>query len=432
MFQSSTPQNDPQSAPPAAERSMASKMLWPLLSLVIVAAIAIGLAYWWNARATDGARVARDPKEAVVQGIERLIASKNGMFEFTAARATLDALDDKPVDVINDPFSLNAKGSLNSPMDSLYAGLKVRISSVYAITGPTSTEMGLDLNIKGDSLAFQMMTRTFGEDIFLQLAAFEMKEKLPVNLSPILGTWINVNVRQMLNDFGAGLGAAAGANEQLLSAIEDQPTRFIVTDSAVYAKAFADVMRRHDLLTITSVGEGMYQLEKKSGVTEAQTEAFVRDLAQTIVQQYVRDVDAAIAATTKAGDMKGVEQLRKFRSDLVTEVGEDGSKGADELIKSMESNSEEGEAEEDNGQAKAEFLVQVNPRTGVAESFVLQPVTSYTGKDLRSVEPITLTFSKLNSGIRVERPAQFKSVYEMLPVFTGMLMGAGELEGAKE
>ncbi len=428
MSQTPVPEHDTMSMPPAAERSLASKMLVPLISLVVVASIAIGFAYWWTNRATDGAvAVSSDPKEAVIQGIERLIASKDGAFEFTAAKETFEAVDDRPT---TQPDGLAPISEANG---GLYDGVQVRVSGVFAMTGPTTTQSSLDFDITGKELGFQMMTRSFGNDIFLQLAKFDVKQGLPVNLSPVLGTWININVQQALNDFGAGLGAVAGSeNEGILKMIEAQPTRFIVTDSAVYGKIMGDVLRRHDVMTSTKVSENAYRLEERPGITEQQTEALVRDVVKSFVQQYLRDVDAAIVATTKAGDTKGVEQLRTYRADLVKEVGEDGSKGADEVIKSMEQDGEAATAQVDKGQEKTEFIVQVNQRTGVADALVIQPVTSYMGKDLRAVQPMKLTFTKLNTGIRVERPAAFKTVYEMLPIFMGMLSGAAELEETKE
>lgn len=432
MPQTPAPQQPTQPMmPPTGERSMAQKMLWPLVSLVIVAGVAIGFAFWWNSRAVEESVViSADPREAVIQGMSKVIAAKDGEFSLLFPLDSFGAVDDVPVE----PLTVTEGGKvIVVPPEESYAdqykNMVITMSGAWAQTGATSTQGRFDFDLTSDTLKVAMMMRAFNSDeLYLQLAKLDIPE-MPIDLTAIKGVWININVRQMLNDFGAGLGAAAQSNPELLKLVQEQPTRFIVSDRAVYATLFGDVMRRHDLIAFSLVSEGKYRLEEKGEVTDAQSDAFATDMVKTFVQQYFRDIDAALARTKKAGDTEGTKQLESYRKELVTEAGEDGSKIVEQILSA---GTEPEDVPATASKEEGEILITLNSKTGALERVTVQAVTSASGKDLRSTKPLEMTFSKLNSGLRIERPTPSKSVYEMIPVFMGLLAGAGSEMEVKE
>lgn len=405
---SPAPMQDMGSVMPEPSSSRMKTTIITLVCALVVFAGAFG-AYWFlRSRPAALPPLPENPRELFLNGIHSLVQAKSFHLSSVAPLSTLAK---------NPALAQANQIAKDYGVDT--ANLTMLVDMDYERASATSTNIALQIGLTDSSkktdLALGM--RVVDAEPYFQLTHFVVPEPR-LTLDALVGTWVHLNLKEIMQQFTG----AMGEETQTTYTKRMQVMNAIQPDREKYFQLFADAWRvdmpvtlQYGDVTAQRVVVRMPKQDPEAMRRAAQT--MMEHLVPKLAQQYIGDVDAAIAREQAAGRADVVEGLQEYRTETTEQFGENGSKAAEmtkeifaQQMQLMPTSTEAYDGE-----------MVFDRKTGR----ILQMQTWMLNDDgTRQGIPASSEFSMYNEPLGVEKPSNAKTIQDMFPIILGIVMGS--------
>ncbi len=403
----------------AKEQHASKTWIFVLLGIIVVAALVF--AGWWFLK--DGFGKAKTPDELFLGAITTLMSADDTSMQIDIPFDTLLA--------VSGDYSETAEDSLDE-YGLKFDGAKVMLQAqtAYTETLRANANTSISIVVPETDTAVGFGVRVVDGDIFVQLSEFKVEE-FPFSLDALTGTWIEFNIAEIMEQFAAGAGDDSSSVEV---ASELQAGEYLTLDRGVALDLFQEQYTKHKPFVITADAQASTDdIAALRVQVSGQFSPFVYELLDKTVTWQLNEIDVAIGEYQKDGEQVAVGVLEGYRMSLVESSGEHGELLAEQIVDFVGQimPAAEGDASSSSGFS---FDTPESADLAIEEAILTLFVDTDSGEptqatldfvyvDASTHDPITLQWDGINTGLKITKPENSKTIEEMLPVVMGIVFG---------